>query len=1065
MIADRCGSFAESVSRSMLALAAAVALVSPGSAAENAEALRLVPFPKEVRLEAGELALDAPCVLEAPADRLPLLARLLGAEFQRAGIAAPQARPIAEQRHLLRLVADGGATIPAPALRDKGSDEDYALRVAPGGAVVEGRGPAGLLHGAQTLVQLVRANRHNHRLPCLAIRDWPSLRWRCFQNDMTRGPSAKLETLQQQVALGALLKMNLFTYYMEYQYAFAKYPEIGPADGSLLPDDLRRLVAYARPLGVEILGNQQSFGHLEGILRHERFAGLRESGAVITPVKEGTYRLLDDLYAEVCPILPFAFFNVCCDETWGLGEGPAKELAAKIGVGGVYVSHIRRVHDLLAERYKKRMMMWGDIILKHPQDLDKIPKDTIMLTWGYGGAASFEPQIIPFAKSGFEFFVCPGTSDWSRILPDFGVAEVNIRNFVRDGAKHGALGMLNTTWKDDGESLNAPNWHGYAWGAECAWNASATEPADFNRRIGAVLFGEKEHHFGQAIALLAQTHRLATMWGMQNRRFWENDFLPRRTPELIRTEAERLLALVGPAIEHLQACRQQATVNAELLDSLLFGAQRMELIARRSLDALEVFRLYQAAYEGKPQDAGPLLGNAEKLLRRNRDAHEALGCRFAALWLAENKPYALDRTMNRYAAIVAWHDRLAQRLAEIRRKAPSGQALPAPEDLGLVAGPLARRTRPHAICAEPLEPAAAWEEPSATHRLAMVVVAGSVARSELPVELDVRLPAGLAGRPGRAFCSMATGSAQEILVQVDPSPLAGKSRLVLLIPGPLPKDGRVTVRVYLGLMHAPRPLPQAVSTRDAEHGMKWIENDKVRLLLGPEGGHIYRWEVKALACRNLTMPGERGWAGFSDISPDHRATQHAIQCTGRGPAVVRYRGSDGKGLVKTISLFGGASWMEVELNQPVQRYWDFDNPANFAADGSAPGQYRFSNGAAGAVGRSADGVLAQVKGIAFWGIKYNAQRVALGMTTPEVAAEFVIAPGAGAGGVGIEYGPSAAHFITYAGVLPAEPKAVMEGLRSALDFRNPPTVTLGALQARDLRMDQPSRNIPRRPAP
>ena len=69
---------------------------------------------------------------------------------------------------------------------------------------------------------------------------------------------------------------------------------------------------------------------------------------MLNPLKEETYQLLDDMYSEVCPLLPFPFFNVCCDETWELGRGPTKELAEKIGVGGVYVRHIRRVHDLLA---------------------------------------------------------------------------------------------------------------------------------------------------------------------------------------------------------------------------------------------------------------------------------------------------------------------------------------------------------------------------------------------------------------------------------------------------------------------------------------------------------------------------------------------------------------------------------------------------------------------------------------------------------------------------------------------------------------------------------------------
>ena len=186
--------------------------------------------------------------------------------------------------------------------------------------------------------------------------------------------------------------------------------------------------------------------------------------------------LLDDLYSEVCPLLPFPMFNVCCDETCGLGNGPSKALADQIGVGGVYVRHIRRVHDLLQSKYGKRMMMWGDIILQHPDKLDQIPKDTVMLTWGYGAAESFENQIVPFTQAGYDFFVCPGINNWSRILPDFGVTVQNIQNFVRDGAKHGALGMLNTEWEDDGEALQGYKWHGYAWGAECAWNASTTEP-------------------------------------------------------------------------------------------------------------------------------------------------------------------------------------------------------------------------------------------------------------------------------------------------------------------------------------------------------------------------------------------------------------------------------------------------------------------------------------------------------------------------------------------------------------------------------------------------------------
>ncbi|MGB2821975.1 MAG: family 20 glycosylhydrolase, partial [Phycisphaerae bacterium] len=561
----------------------------------------------------------------------------------------------------------------------------YVLEVRPTEVLCGAPRTGGLLHAAATLRQLIRANRTGATLPCLRIEDWPSLRWRCFQDDLTRGPSSRLATMKRDVRLGAYLRMNVWTYYMEYQYAWKKHPRIGPKDGSLTPEDLSALVKFAADFHVEVMGNQQSFGHFEDILRHEEYADLRETGSILNPLNEKTYRLLDEMYSEVLPLLPFELFNVCCDETHGLGRGPSKELAGKIGVGGVYVRHIGRVHKLVKGKYGKRMMMWGDIILRHPANLKDIPRDVIMLTWGYDARANFEAQIVPFARSGFDFFVCPGVSNWSRILPDFGTATTNIRNFVRDGAKHGAMGMLNTAWEDDGESLNAPKWHGHAWAAECAWNAATTEPRDFNRRIGAVLFGEAGDHFGTAVELLSRAHGQAGMNRMYNRRFWQNDFTSKGPPAELRRSAEGLLGIVRPAIEHLLACRKEAVANGELIDSFLLGARRMERIARRMLDAVETGEACARAGRAPRDEATKHIDRAESIIKASRDAHDALGKEFRRLWLAESKPYALDWTMNRYASLRQWHDGMLAKLADARKCIEAGKPPPTPQQLGLPA--------------------------------------------------------------------------------------------------------------------------------------------------------------------------------------------------------------------------------------------------------------------------------------------------------------------------------------------------------------------------------------------
>ena len=641
---------------------------------------RLLPFPKEVRPETGRFSLNQSLVLEVADGLSEKLGLLLNDELKRAGLPAVRVQVVNSSTPSFRVAVQKG-NLKLPEMPTTSSSEAYALDVRADEIVSAAKLPAGVFYAMQTLCQLIRANRQNDAIGCVSIRDWPSLRWRCFQDDMTRGPSSTLENLKFEAGLGSYLKLNLMTFYMEHQYDFKKHPKIGPANGSLTPEELSALVAFVKPLHLDILGNQQSFGHFGHILKHPEYAQLRETGDVLTPVREETYQLLDDLYSEVCPLLPFPWFNVCCDETWGLGTGPSKELAGTIGVGGVYVQHIVRVHDLLRDKHQKRMMMWGDIILQHPGNLKDVPKDTLMLTWGYDAKASFEDQIVPFAKSGYEFFVCPGVSNWSRILPDFGVAMTNIRNFVRDGVKHGAIGMINTDWKDDGESLSAVKWHADAWAAECAWNASTTTPEAFERRVGAVLFGETGDHFGQAVELLANTHRLAGMKEMHNGRFWEKDFAPTASAAEVTARAQGLLAMVRPAIEHLEACRREARCNRQVLDAILLGARRMELIGQRMLDGLEAAQLYEKALAGSDREKN--LAQISRLIFKNRDAHEAMGKQFAALWLAESRPYALDWTVGRYAKVVKEYDALLGKVAIAHFADAAGRTLPSAQEVGL----------------------------------------------------------------------------------------------------------------------------------------------------------------------------------------------------------------------------------------------------------------------------------------------------------------------------------------------------------------------------------------------
>ena len=158
-------------------------------AADDASALRLVPFPKEVSLQAGGFRMNRPLVVRTGPKADDRVSQVVLSELRRAGgEATAVVAPDLDDR---TLEVRAGTISEDVEARPAGGDEGYALRVGPNGATVHGAGPAGLRHGVATLAQLIRANRGPGGLPCLLIHDWPTLRWRCFQDDLTRGPSTR----------------------------------------------------------------------------------------------------------------------------------------------------------------------------------------------------------------------------------------------------------------------------------------------------------------------------------------------------------------------------------------------------------------------------------------------------------------------------------------------------------------------------------------------------------------------------------------------------------------------------------------------------------------------------------------------------------------------------------------------------------------------------------------------------------------------------------------------------------------------------------------------------------
>lgn len=552
----------------------------------------------------------------------------------------------------------------------------YTLAIEPRRVALYADAPAGLFYAVQTLRQATR--RHGPAVPALEIVDWPSLPYRGLMLDVSRRKVPTLETLQELADQLCFYKINVLQLYTEHTFRFPRHPKIGAGCGSLSSQDMITLDRFCRMRQIELMPNLQSFGHARNILLIPEYRRLAETDLcwTLSPAYEGTYELLSDLYADMLPAFSSPVFNVGCDETYDLGQGASREMAAAVGVGRVYLNHILRLRELAA-RHGRRIQVWGDILLHHPDLIAEVPADVTLLDWHYEAEDEY-PTVRLFGASGHTFWVCPGVSSWNALFPRLYNANVNIRHLARDGVAAGAQGLLNTDWGDFGhyQPLGL-SWYGYLFGAAQAWSGGATGEAEFEAAFGPLFFGPGWERILEAIHLLARVNILPGVAQPNGSRAALALFdepltgetvaaLPAETVAEMGQLAEAALARLEPlAPGHPQELTLREMISSARL--IAYAARKTEWgqAIRRSL--------------GDPaMDAERLYGSIRALQALDMEV-EGLRAEFEALWLARARRSEIHVALGYYAGLRARYRAAMDWLERQRQAVREGR----PVDVGL----------------------------------------------------------------------------------------------------------------------------------------------------------------------------------------------------------------------------------------------------------------------------------------------------------------------------------------------------------------------------------------------
>src|SRR5580658_9017213 len=276
--------------------------------------------------------------------------------------------------------------------------EGYAIVIESHEATIVGGSSSGVFYGVQTFKQLLPLAGEPHMLPMGTIRDWPAMRYRGIDDDLSRGPFPTLEFQKHQIRVFAAFKANIYPPYFEHTLLYPDHPLPAPPGSSLSPQEAKELVAYARQYHVTIVPEQEAFGHLHHVLKYEIYADAAETphGHVLAPGQAATLPLIKDWFTQIAEEFPSPFIHIGADETFDLGRGRTEERVQQQGYGPVYMDFLKQIHDELAP-LNKRLLFWGDIGDKNPESVSVLPKDMIAVPWGYGAHDDFDKMIEPFS--------------------------------------------------------------------------------------------------------------------------------------------------------------------------------------------------------------------------------------------------------------------------------------------------------------------------------------------------------------------------------------------------------------------------------------------------------------------------------------------------------------------------------------------------------------------------------------------------------------------------------------------------------------------------------------------
>jgi hypothetical protein len=346
---------------------------------------------------------------------------------------------------------------------------------------------------------------------------------------------------------------------------------------ALTRDQMKRLIDLAARHGLQVVPEVEALGHTLYITHLNKYRHLFEGSATqfnaLCPSHPESLEVLADVLTETAELFPAPYLHVGLDEVQ-FGDCPRCRRRG-LPQWRLFADHVLAVHRIVTG-LGKRMILWGDHLVKDARIARRVPRDCIVAHWDYFIHHPIEADNRTLTDLGFQVLGCPATARvFTTTMPDESNL-ANLREFARIGHAHrarGVIGMINTVWCPERQLGGSTHW-GLALGAALFANPKADEAAVAARFVRN-RYGLTRH--ASAALAIRRLHAAAPGLLRLRKALVENS---RRhqyaiTPQDVADAAARRKAIAA-ARRRLEAARPHVTLNASEFGMWLLAADLLD---------------------------------------------------------------------------------------------------------------------------------------------------------------------------------------------------------------------------------------------------------------------------------------------------------------------------------------------------------------------------------------------------------------------------------------------------------------------------------------------------------